>query len=295
MSGRELESDKPLDPADKHLSKPLRSQPWEVTVGSAEIQGALWGTKAEDWAAFVEQTALPLFAAALDAARVTAGTRLLDAGCGTGLLALLAQLRGAEVAAIDAAGGMVEVAKSRLRGADVRVGDLELLPFADASFDAVIGVNSVFYADDMTAATNEIARVVRPGGVVVLTAWGPPDKCEFLTAIMPLLGPLMPPPPRGATPAHPGALAQPGALAALLSGAGLRVKEHGEVDCPFIYPNAAHSWRGNASAGINQAAIAQSGETAVRAAFANADGAHTRSDGSVRYDNVFLWASGERI
>lgn len=263
-------------------------------MGSAEIQGPLWGARAEDWAAYVEQVGLPLFGAALDAARVTAGTRLLDAGCGAGLLALLARLRGAEVAAIDAAPGMIEVARERLPGADVRVGDLESLPFTDADFDAVIAVNSVFYAADMAAAMNEIARVVRPGGRVVLTAWGPPQKCEFLTAIMPQLGPLMPPPPPGAPPPHPGALSEPGALAAILDGAGLVPKEEGEVACPFIFPSAEISWRGNGSAGINQAAIAHSGEAAVRAAYAAADAAHTRADGSVRYDNVFIWASGER-
>ena len=263
-------------------------------MGSSDIQGALWGARAEDWAAYLEQTGLPLFGAALDAARVKAGTRLLDAGCGTGLLAMLADLRGADVAAIDAACGMIEVARQRLPGADVRVGDLEALPFADRSFDAVIGVNSVFYADDMAAAMKEIARVVRPGGLVVLTAWGPSQKCEFLTAIMPQLGPLMPPPPPGATPPHPGALSEPGALSAILEGAGLVAKEQGEVASPFIFPSAEISWRGNSSAGINQAAIAHSGEAAVRAAYARADALHSRADGSVRYDNVFIWASGER-
>ena len=46
--------------------------------------------------------------------------------------------------------------------------------------------------------------------------------------------------------------------------------------------------------GFNQAAIARSGEAAVRDVYANADRASMRSDRSVRYDNVFLWAAGER-
>jgi SAM-dependent methyltransferase len=263
-------------------------------MGSAEIQGPLWGARAGDWARYVEQTCLPLAGAALDAGRVTAGTRLLDAGCGAGLLAVLASLRGAEVAAVDAAEGMVEVVRRRLPDADVRVADLEALPFADAGFDAAIAVNSVFYAADMAAAMDELARVVRRGGHLVLTAWGPPERCEFMTSIMPLLGPLMPPPPPGAPPPHPGALSEPGALAALLESAGLRPKEEGEVACPFVFPNAEASWIGNASAGVNQAAIAWSGEAAVREAYAKADAAHARADGSVRYDNVFVWASGER-
>ena len=263
-------------------------------MGSAAFQGQLWGARAEDWAAYVEQVGLPLFGAVLDASRVTAGSRLLDAGCGAGLLALLASLRGAQVTAVDASAGLLAIVRQRLPSADVREGDLEALPFRDASFDAVVAVNSVFYATDMAGAVRELARVARPGGRVVVTAWGPPEKCEFLTAVMPALGPLMPPPPPGAPPPHPGALSQPGALVTLLKASGLRTVEEGEVACPFVFSSSEASWRGNASAGVNQAAIAYSGEPAVRAVYAAADRAHMRADGSVRYNNVFLWAAGER-
>ncbi len=263
-------------------------------MGSATIQGQLWGARAQDWATYVEQVCLPLFGAALDAARVTSGTHLLDAGCGAGLLALLASLRGAQVTALDASPGLLAIARQRLPTADVREGDLEALPFADATFDAVTAVNSIFYAEDMAAAMRELARVARSGGRVVVTAWGPPERCEFLTAVMPALGPLLPPPPPGASAPHPGALSEPGVLAALLKGAGLRVVDEGEVACPFVFPSAEASWRGNASAGVNQAAIAHSGEAAVRAVYTNADRAHMRPDGSVRYENVFLWVAGER-
>jgi SAM-dependent methyltransferase len=263
-------------------------------MGSATVQGQLWGARAQDWAACVEQVCLPLFGAALDAARVTAGTRLLDAGCGAGLLALLASLRGARVTALDASAGLLEIARKRLPGAEVREGDLEALPFADSSFDAVTAVNSVFYAADMSAAMREFFRVVQPGGRVVVTAWGPPERCEFLTSVMPGIAPLMPPPPPRAQPPHPGALSEQGALQSLLEQAGLRFLEEGEVACPFIFPSAEASWRGNASAGVNQAAIGYSGEEAVRAVYADADRAHTRPDVSIRYDNLFLWAVGER-
>ena len=263
-------------------------------MGNATIQGRLWGAHAQDWASCVEQVSLPLFGATLDAARVTAGTRVLDAGCGAGLLALLASLRGAQVAALDASPGLLAIVRQRLPAADVREGDLEALPFANASFDAVTAVNSLFYAADTAAAMRELVRVARPGGRVVVTAWGPPERCEFLTAVMPALRPLMPPPPPGAPPPHPGALSEPGALAAVLTRTGLRVVEEGEVACPFVFPDAETAWRGNASAGINQAAIAYSGAKAVRAVYADADQAHTRPDGSIRYENVFLWAAGER-
>jgi hypothetical protein len=83
-------------------------------------------------------------------------------------------------------------------------------------------------------------------------------------------------------------------LAALLRKAGLRVVQEGEVACPFVFSSTEVSWLANASAGVNQAAIAHSGEAAVRAVYAAADGAHTRPDGSIRYENVFLWVAGEK-
>jgi len=263
-------------------------------MGSASVQGRLWGMKAADFAAYLEQLCLPLHGAALDAAHIGPGTRLLDAGCGTGLVAVLAKFRGAEVSGLDASAALLAVARERLPAADWRDGDLEAIPFADGSFDAVTAINSVFYAADMAAAMRELARVVRRGGRIVITAWGPPAQCEFLAAVMPVLGPLMPPPPPGAAPPHPGALAEPGALAAVLRSAGLRVAEESQVACPFIFASAEASWRGNAAAGVNQAAIAHSGEAAVRAAYAVAEAKHTRPDGSIRYENTFLLAAGEK-
>jgi len=83
-------------------------------------------------------------------------------------------------------------------------------------------------------------------------------------------------------------------LAALVEKAGLRVVDQGEVACPFVFPSLDASWRANASAGPNQVAIAHSGEQAVRLAFEQADRAHQRADGSIRYENAFLWVAGER-
>ncbi|MGE5926184.1 MAG: methyltransferase domain-containing protein, partial [Gemmatimonadota bacterium] len=83
-------------------------------MGSASVQGRLWGAQAREFAARLEQLTLPLYGAVLDAARVQAGVRLLDAGCGAGLLALLASLRGAEVAACDASESLLAIARQRL-------------------------------------------------------------------------------------------------------------------------------------------------------------------------------------
>ncbi len=262
-------------------------------TGSAPVQGPLWGAQREDWAAIQEQTALPLHGAVLDAAWVTRGTRFLDAGCGAGLAALLAALRGAEVSAIDASAELVAIAQRRVPGSDIRQADLESLPYADATFDAVVAVNSVFYAADPAAAMHELVRVVRPGGRVVVTTWGPMDRCDY-AAVIRLLGPLMPPPPPGSKPGGPFAFAAPGALEAVMEAAGLRPIDRGETTCPFCYPSREISLRGQISSGVPQRAIGQSGEEQVRAAIAEADGQFTRADGSIRYENEFVWVVGSR-
>jgi SAM-dependent methyltransferase len=234
---------------------------------------------------------LPLFGAVLDVAHVTSGTRLLDAGCGAGLMALLASLRGAQVTCLDASAPLLAITRERLPNAEIREGDLEALPFGDKRFDAVAAVNSLFYASDMAAAARELARVARSGGRVVATAWG---ASEFLSTVFPALGPLMPPIPPGATPPKPGALSEPGALARLLEDAGLRVVDEGVTTCPIVFPNHEISWRAHSSAGPNRVAIEHSGEAAVEAVYAEADAAHTRPDGTIRYETEFLWVAAVR-
>ena len=262
-------------------------------MGSAEIQGPLWGAQAWDWAQVQEQTVLPLFGAALDAARVSADTRFLDAGCGSSLPGLLAAFRGANVSAFDASCELIGIAQQRLPDADVREADLEELPYDDGSFDAVAAINSLFYAADPTAALKELVRVTRPGGHIVVTSWGRPDQCEY-TPVLRELGALLPPPPPGAPVGGPFALSEPGALENVLESAGLRIAERGEVTCPFVYPNEEVSWRGQASSGVTQRAIAHSGEAAVRSAIEECDRAATGPDGEIRYDNVFILVAGIR-
>jgi SAM-dependent methyltransferase len=265
----------------------------EMVMGSAAIQGPLWGACAEDWAQIQEQTTLPLLGAALDAAHVTTGTRLLDAGCGAGLASLLASLRGATASAIDASAFQLAIARRRLPDADIREADLEDLPFDDSSFDAVIAVNSVFYAASPPAALRELVRVVRPGGRVVVTSWGRAEQCEY-AAVIRAMGALMPPPPPGAPPGGPFALSEPGVIEAMLTTAGLEVAERIETACPFSFSSAAEAKRGQVSSGVAQRAIQQSGESPVLAVFDDFDRAHTLQDGSIRYQNVFISVAGIR-
>lgn len=103
----------------------------------------------------------------LDFAGVTGGPAL-DVGCGPGPLtaALAGRLGAPAVAAVDLSRSFVEACRARVPGADVRLADAEQLPFADATFQGALSqlvISFVARPDRMAA---EMARVVRPGGVV---------------------------------------------------------------------------------------------------------------------------------
>jgi 2-polyprenyl-3-methyl-5-hydroxy-6-metoxy-1,4-benzoquinol methylase len=100
-------------------------------MGSAQIQGDLWGARAGEWADLQEGSFRPLYEAGFSAAHVGTGTSLLDVGCGAGLAPEMAEARGAKISGLDAAAGLVELAKSRCPCADIRVGEIEELPFLD--------------------------------------------------------------------------------------------------------------------------------------------------------------------
>ena len=94
-------------------------------------------------------------------------TSVLDCGCGAGRFLRLAAARGATVAGIDAAVDL-EIAAERTPEADLRVGDLEDLPWGDGSFDFVTGFSSFQFADDKPRAPAEARRVARRQVVVVI-------------------------------------------------------------------------------------------------------------------------------
>ena len=158
--------------------------------GSAERWGPLWGSRAADWAATEEQQ-LPTYEEAIRRLRIGAGQRVLEAGCGSGVFLRAAADRGARVTGLDASEALIALARARVPEADLRVGDLQVLPFADDSFDVVAGFNSFFFAADMVAALREAGRVARPGGYVVIQVWGRHDTCD-LDAIKPIVRPFFP-------------------------------------------------------------------------------------------------------
>ncbi len=91
--------------------------------------------------------------------------RVLEVGCGPGEAAERIAASGADVEAVDSSERMVELA--RARGVAARVGDVQELPFEDASFDAALGAWMLYHVPDVERAISELARVLRPGGRLV--------------------------------------------------------------------------------------------------------------------------------
>lgn len=123
------------------------------------------------------------------------GEVVLDVCCGSGGSALpAAEVVGpkGKVVAVDLAEGLVRLgeAKARAKGLgniEFKTGDMLALGYPDGSFDAVVCVFGIFFVPDMVAATKELWRMVRPGGRLAITTWGPnlfePANSAFWEAI----------------------------------------------------------------------------------------------------------------
>jgi len=255
-------------------------------MGSAEVQGKLWGARARDWAEVQEPLTRPLYEAALSAADVGAGTRLLDAGCGAGLALRIAADKGAAVTGFDASDGLITVARERVPEADIRQGDLELLPWDDGAFDVVTAFNSIQYCTDAKAALAELRRVVVDGGRVVVATWGQPERCETRT-LLAALGSLLPPPPPGA--GGPFALSAPGLLETFVDEVGLTTVAGDEVATPFVYADLDAAVHAALASGPAARAIEHSGEQAVTETVTEALRPYVTDDGTVRQENTFRY------
>lgn len=136
-------------------------------------QAAVWSKgRFED----IAITLADMHTAMVEAARPQPGERWLDLACGPGQLAELAAGAGAAVTGIDISPRLIEVARERAAAGgfdiDYRLGDVEHLDgIDDASFDVVSSSVGLIFAPDQAQAVRELARVTRPGGRLVMTAW----------------------------------------------------------------------------------------------------------------------------
>jgi SAM-dependent methyltransferase len=137
----------------------------------------------------------------VDACRIGPGHRVLDVAAGSGNAAIPAALAGAAVVASDLTPELFEAGRRRATDAgatlDWQEADVENLPYADGTFDAVLSCVGVMFAPHHERSADELARVCRPGGTIGLISWTPSG---FIGQLFATMKPYSPPPPAGAQP-----------------------------------------------------------------------------------------------
>jgi ubiquinone/menaquinone biosynthesis C-methylase UbiE len=126
---------------------------------------------------------------------IRAGMDVLDVACGTGNLAIPAARTGARVIGVDIAENLLVQARARAAAenlnATFQYGDAEALQFPDASFDVVVSMYGAMFAPRPDVVARELARVVRPGGLIAMANWTPEG---FVGKSFAVTGRIAPPP-----------------------------------------------------------------------------------------------------
>jgi SAM-dependent methyltransferase len=181
----------------------------------------------------------------LDAAGVAAGTRVLDVGCGPGVVCGLAAARGAVPTGVDVAPGMLAEARRRHPGVDFVEADAVALPFEDGAFDACVGGFVLNHLPAPEAAAAELARALAPGGALALSVWEPPAANRWLGIAAEALaeaGVRTPPDLAGGPDSY--RFADREEMLALLRGAGLREARVERVGTLVRCAGADELWEG---------------------------------------------------
>jgi len=187
----------------------------------AEVDGVrTFGGPADAYDAFMGRYSRELAPPFADFCGLRAGQRVLDVGCGPGAFTAVAVERlGLEsVSAVDPTPHFVAATRARHPGLDVRQAAAEEIPYADGEFDTAASQLVFHFVSDPERAVREMARVVRPGGLVAASVWDFAEGMEMLRAFWDAALSLWPDAPDEARTLRFG---REGELADLLSAAGL--------------------------------------------------------------------------
>lgn len=151
----------------------------------SETQAA-WDEIAAGFDEYATPLTIAFAEAALQRVDLRPGMRFLDVAAGSGALSIPAARLGAEVVATDISPAMVELLEARARNENLttieaHVMDGHALELEDDTFDVSASMNGVSLFPDMQRGLREMMRVTKPGGRVLILAFGPPTEAEFIT------------------------------------------------------------------------------------------------------------------
>ena len=209
----------------------------------AQLHG-MWAAVAPAWAEhadYVDARATTMTTAMLEPTDPQPGERVLELACGPGGLGLAAAplvAPGGDVVLSDVVPEMTAIAAARARGLGIENAstaelDLEQIEQPDDTFDIVLCREGLMFARDPERAVREIRRVLRPGGRIAISVWGPRARNPWLSVVLDAVSAELgvPVPPPGVP--GPFSLDDPATFAALFAVAGLVGVSVSEVSVPL--------------------------------------------------------------
>jgi ubiquinone/menaquinone biosynthesis C-methylase UbiE len=230
------------------------------------FEAAGWSRRANTYGRVTGAITARFVDALLDAACVGAGMRVLDVATGPGHVAAAAAARGAEPVGVDIAEGMLAVARRDHSQLEFRHGAAEALPFADSSFEAVVGAFVLNHLPRPEVAAGELARVLESGGRLALSVWDAPERARFIGLVRDAVARAGGAPSAGPS-AGPDAFrfADDAQLRALLDNAGLEDVVVETVAAGHVVEgDAMDLWDGLLAGSVRSAAAVEALSTAAR-------------------------------
>ena len=245
-----------------------------------ELAGEAWAHAATDWAYRFEPYARDSVERVFETLGVSDGRDLLDMACGSGYALGRAERLGATTAGIDASAGLVDIARRRAPATELVVGSMFELPWPNDSFDIVTSFNGIW--GGCQGAVDEAYRVLRPGGSIAITFWGPGHALDLRDFFI-VIGTTAP----GAAEELVGlaAIGSPGVCEDMVEASGFDVVERAATSAVIEAESEVDLWRTLRSPGVVKPSLDHVGEDELRRQVLEAAQPFRADDGSYRLVN----------